>query len=85
MKDGWQKILDIDGHNYERRAYRVTVLLNEKGLMECIEQNIEEDEYFTKPSRDTPEVKAKKKRKFEQRRQNDRKYKSLYDCPSYRW
>lgn len=45
----------FDGHNYYQWADHVTVLLKEKGFMECIEQNIEEDEYFAK---DTPEVKA---------------------------
>lgn len=67
----------FDGYNYDQWAYRVTVLLEEKGLMECIERNIEEEEYFAEADGDTPEVKAEKKRILEQRRNDDRKFKSL--------
>lgn len=66
----------FDGRNYDQWAYWMRVLLEEKGLVKCIEETINEEDYAEHPE-NSMEVKTRKKQQLEEKRKLDRKCMSL--------
>lgn len=74
---GEEKLWLFDGTNFGNWKFRVEVLMEDKGLLDCLEKAIDEEEYARELQTDTVEVKAEKKRKLEERMARDRKCKNL--------
>ncbi|XP_035901012.1 uncharacterized protein LOC118507114 [Anopheles stephensi] len=67
----------FDGTNFGNWKYRIEVLMEDKGLLDCLEKAIEDEDYAKEVPGDTAVVLAEKKKKLDLRISRDRKCKNI--------
>lgn len=74
---GEEKLWLFDGTNFGNWKFRIEVLMEDKNLLDCLENAIEDEEYAEDLPEDTAAVRAEKKKKLDERMARDRKCKNL--------
>lgn len=72
-----EKVWVFDGTNFGNWKFRIEVLMEDKGLLDCLESAIEDEEYAKELPEDSAAVLAEKKKKLDLRISRDRKCKQL--------
>lgn len=72
-----EKIWLFDGTYFGNWKFRIEVLMEDKGLLDCLEKSIEDEDYARELPEDTAAVKAEKNKKLELRISRDRKCKNI--------
>lgn len=76
-KEEIRRVAMFDGHNFVSWKFRMTTLLEEHDLVECIEVEINDVEELKVEEADSAIVKQQKQRAFVERQKKDKKCKSI--------